>query len=456
MSDPTLALNQGNQLESPATNLQNVATGTANTQSISTNSFWTSFHVFSCQFEKWCVRHWHWLLCLFFGTLLCTYIFIDVAVSIYSINHHLYYNVYQWSYGDLWRYVFSSKSYTGKFLLSWWYNLFVIGMFLVLPIFYAWQDSIPSIFQILQQKYIIFGSQGSTTSREEFQQFLDQYQYELLHGRKRLLWGKLLVTRAFVTWGVMLVTIVILLSWWIWGNSQALGDDATQYNIFVAALFGLINVVRETLYILLLVYLAVQILWILTVTGIYLAKLTGHFELLVQPAHIDHCGGLKFLGDFSLHMALLILMVSVLLAFYSTSEGFSFWSVGTSIILVLVLLLAYFVFFMPLKEIHQQMLKARSSYDEVLVASTTKAAEKLRLALSEGDSTKIKIAKEEFDMMQTLHPEKIGYVTWPISRSTLIAFFVPQIVPAISFIVGISPSLSEALKGVLSIFPGGK
>src|SRR5438876_5772293 len=75
----------------------------------------------------------------------------------------------------------------------------------------------------------------------------------------------------------------------------------------------------------------VQALWILTITGSYLSRLTSRFGLLIQPGHADHCCGLKFLGDFTLKMALIMLMTSILLAFYSTAQGFSFWSIGSSL-----------------------------------------------------------------------------------------------------------------------------
>jgi hypothetical protein len=420
--------------------------------SLSIDAFWKTFHVFSSPFEEFCFRRWYILLGAFFGSLLLSNVIIDLDTGLLFQHNVWFYFTHFPSYYCGENYPPGQLCYsTAYFLTDWWYNLFVIGVFLVFPVFYNWQKSIPDFFQTLQQKHILHNShQESLSLSKDYQGFLNEYQGALLHGKKHNM-------RLLVTVGIMSVEVIALALWWILGNVQNLSDKATDYNnLLIVIMFGIQNVVRETMYTLLIVYLIVQLLWILTITGSYLSRLTSRFGLLIQPGHADGCGGLKFLGDFALKMALIMLMMSILLAFYSTAKGFSFWSIGSSLGLLVFITLAYFVFFAPLIYIHQKMLEKRSTYEEAFARSMAKVAEKIRIALTEGDVAKIKAAKEDAEMIQALHPEKVGYPTWPFNRSILLAFLTPQIVPFISFIVGLTPSAAEALKGALSIFSGGK
>jgi len=428
-------------------------------QNLSINSFWKSFHVFSSPFEKWCVHHWYWLLCIFYSTLLITNVLADlncILINCTDFDSYVYYGG-----NHFFLYILTQYSFTMKFITNWWYNFFVIGMFLTLSVFYTWQKSIPRFFQALQQKRILYNhpqespnlillTQPVPVSSEEYQHFLEEYQYALLHGKRRGL------TRSLITWLFILATAISLILWWTLGNVQTLNHEAKAYNIFIATMFGIQNGVRDTVYVLLIVYLAVQVLWVLAATGLYLTKLTSQFRLHIQPGHADGCGGLKFLGDFTLNMALILLVAGISYALYINPQTYSFWKIIGSIILAVLISLAYFAFFTPLRKIHQSMLEIRSTYEEIFAESMTKIEEKIRIALSEGDLTKIKTAKEGVELVQALHPDKIGYSTWPFNRNTIIVFFTPQIVPAIGFVAGLSPAVSEALKSFFSIFTGGR
>jgi hypothetical protein len=423
---------------------------------LSMDAFWKTFHVFSSPFEEFCFRRWYVLLGVFFSSLLLSNVIIDLnAGLLFQHNMWFYFTNYPSftnhpSFNCDESYPPQLCYFTARFLTSWGYNLFVIGMFLVLLVFYNWQKSIPDFFQALQQKRILYDSHRESPGvSKDYQKFLDEYQSALLHGKKYNM-------RLLVTVGIMIVEVIALALWWILFNIQDLSYIVTHYNLLIAVMFGIQNVVRETIYTLLMVYLIVQALWILTTTGSYLSRLTSQFGLLIQPGNADHCGGLKFLGDFALKMALVMLMTSILLAFYSTAQGFSFWSIGSSLGLIVFITLAYFVFFAPLMNIHQKMLEKRSTYEEAFANSMAKIAEKISIALTEGDVAKIKAAKEDAEMIQALHPDKIGFSTWPLNRSTLLAFLTPQIVPFIGIVVGLTPPVADALKGVFSIFSGGK
>ena len=181
--------------------------------------------------------------------------------------------------------------------------------------------------------------------------------------------------------------------------------------------------------------------WVLAVTGKYLKDLTLQFKFHIQPSHPDHCGGLRTLGNFSLGMALPLLILSLLLGLY-TLVGFTPLGVHllepifATILLPFVLLLAAIAFFVPLWNVHRKMVDRRKEYDDNFADWAAKLEQTIRSSIENQEPIdtqaleKAKTAKEEMEILQVLHPDKVNYPVWPFDRQILIAFLTPQI-PAI-------------------------
>ena len=179
------------------------------------------------------------------------------------------------------------------------------------------------------------------------------------------------------------------------------------------------------------------------ITGLYIRNLTIKFDLTIQPSHPDNCGGLRVLGDFCLAMALPVLMGAVLLGLYGIGNIFHvipFWTVVVNVgLIVFVLPLAAIAFFVPLWDIHLKMLNKRRVYEDEFAERAEKLEGKLNSSIDKGEVDNARIAKEEIEIIQVLHPRKIGYPVWPFDRSILLAFLAPQILTILSLVAQLGP-----------------
>ncbi len=175
------------------------------------------------------------------------------------------------------------------------------------------------------------------------------------------------------------------------------------------------------------------------VTGWYIKNLTEKFDLGILPSHPDHCGGLKSLGDFCLSMALPILIGTVFLGIWgiaSIREGINVYNVLPDIYLFLFALpLAAIAFFVPLWNIHQKMVVRRDACYDNFADRVAKLEGKIQSSLDKGLLDEARVAREEMEIAQVLHPDKIGYPTWPFDRRILLTFLAPQIVTIASLAV---------------------
>ena len=200
------------------------------------------------------------------------------------------------------------------------------------------------------------------------------------------------------------------------------------------------------------------------VTSFYIKHVTSSFNFVLQPSHPDRCGGLKFLGNFCLGIALPILMVAIIVAILSigsvlhpfplSPETASATTLVSVALVLCILPLATYAFFAPLWNVHGQMVEKKEAYADKFASRFAKLEQQMWGLLDKGALSKAKVTKEEMELLQALHPDNIQYPRWPFDQSILLKFLTPQIVPLISLIVGLSPPAAEALKGILSIISG--
>ena len=77
-------------------------------------------------------------------------------------------------------------------------------------------------------------------------------------------------------------------------------------------------------------------------------------------------------------------------------------------------------------------------YEEEYSAEIKRLEEQLRSAIRmENSLEKAKIAKEKIEILQVLNPNTTGFPVWPFRTKRLVALFSPQIVGAVSTILGL-------------------
>ncbi len=299
-------------------------------------------------------------------------------------------------------------------------------------------NTIPATFRFLFSKRDVSSVTPGSDVTQEYQRFLGEYRKALLSKKRYILIGVLLA-----------VFLTVLLLWWIsWGirefifptTSDPLSSTIERVNLFI----------QEGLGILLLVYFFGAGAWMMGTTGLYIKKLTTKFDLVIQPSHSDRSGGLRPLGNFCLNMALPLLTGSVLLSLYSIGNVLHvipFWTGTANVVLVaMVLPLAFLAFFLPLWNIHLKMLDKKRTYEDEFAGQITKLEEKIHFSLGKGELEEAKRAKEEIELVQVLHPDKISYPVWPFNRGILLKFLTPQIVPVLSLVVQLGPVVDALRK----------
>jgi hypothetical protein len=375
----------------------------------SLDDFQNNFHLFPLGFDTFCFDHWYWLIIGFIVPFIMLIITFDVRYAQLCPQCALYYDV-------------------NSVLSNWMLLSLVVALSLALLTFNTWRRNIPSTFQALLNKRRIYAHNQDTEVAQEYRTFLNAYQSTLLSHKRYVV----------IAIPVIFTFIFQLYIWSTWSNFGrwdallSIDNWLTVILIIVAYLF--------------ISYFFGIGIWAMGVTGLYVKKLTEKFELTILYNHPDNCGGLKILGNFCLGMAIPILIGAIFLGI---------WSIGVSIheginnifayvfLIVFTLPLAAIAFFVPLWNIHNQMIKKRDVDYDNFAALVEKVEEKIQSALHDGSIDEAKVARDEMEIVQALNPGKIGYPTWPFDRRILLTFLAPQIIPILSLIVQIIPRLMK-------------
>jgi hypothetical protein len=193
--------------------------------------------------------------------------------------------------------------------------------------------------------------------------------------------------------------------------------------------------------------------WIMGVTGTYLTKISSEFSYILRPTHPDGCNGLKWLGVFCLKLALPLLELALTLAggflLVNIFPGFDSTIVApitviSPVFIILLTLIAIYVFFRPLWSIHTQMAIMREKESDNYATRIGNCEDALQNALDKGTSDEVKQAKDRLDIAEQL-PNPKDYSTWPLPffRFQVISFLSP-----ILLAVG-APLIQQILSSVL-------
>jgi hypothetical protein len=187
-------------------------------------------------------------------------------------------------------------------------------------------------------------------------------------------------------------------------------------------------------------YFASMAIWPILLTARLIRRLPRTFDLQIQPSHPDQCGGLKPLGDLCIGIGLPVLLGTFLLGFYGIG-GLLFPNTFRSVIVtyanVALVFLAFpliVTFVWPLWDIHVYMAEKKKHYENEFANQATALETKIKQSLESGNLADAKDAKDRWEVLQMLHPDKLHYPVWPVDRNTIIQILSSQIPPGITLV----------------------
>ncbi len=305
-------------------------------------AFWQSFTVFRWSVERAVTQRWYLVGVTYVVLVLGTALLRDLAVGQeFSQNMWIYFRSGDFRYSSLY-YVLVSR---------WREDAFVLGLFLIVALVDRWQRSIPQVFQFLERRCKLTTPQPD--KEQAFKRALAAYQHALLHGKAPLL------TRAVIISIVVFGTFIALLISFVNGDLLTLDQVAATANPIVVVIQGIGDLVVDVVTPLLFVWLLASFLWVIGATSLSFRRLVLRFSLHRQPAPADDNEGLALLKNFALTLALIALVAVVLLVGYDFWRGFSVWSLGASLLLLLCIVFLARTCFAPVYVLRQSMLKQR-------------------------------------------------------------------------------------------------
>lgn len=376
---------------------ENAATFTPPPVAVAPVDFWQSFHLFASRFDESGFTHW--------------YIYIAGSYALFFIPYPL-------------QVAHLIQLFTPREMAFYsenpWLNLIIgIAVVLIVLSFNLWRSSIRETFERLGTKRRIHLKSEHGDFNKEYRAFLDEYQADLLSAKRYI----------FIT---LLMVICLLLFWVL----------LMPYVSFSARLSPLLLFVTPGA--LFLGYFVGVSSWIMIVSGNRLRALTLTFTLNIEPTHPDNCGGLRFLGNFCLYMALPILAGVTFFALYGIGGAFlpalihdqQTVRIGAGLgLMALDVPLAIFSFFFPLWYIHREMVKCKEAYEDIFGDYLSRLEKNLWAALTQQHLKEAKALNKEIQIARVLNPDIQGYPSWPFDRRILLIYLLPQALPILSILL---------------------
>lgn len=177
-------------------------------------------------------------------------------------------------------------------------------------------------------------------------------------------------------------------------------------------------------------------IWVILVTGLYLAWLTPAFRLDLQPYHADGCGGLKPAGDVALLMALICIIPGALLGLWAfrglLDRSIEAVSILVYFLMALLAVVALVAFFLPTVRIHRAMARQRAAFERDFQQQAAERLEALKtrlrrlVAVGQDQGEKARALKYRLELLEKLYPPGAAYRTWPFDYTALVTFAIGQ------------------------------
>jgi hypothetical protein len=403
------------------------------------NEFWSKFDHLPSRFSRFAFKHWYIFTLGIYLLLLITAIFpLDVLTAhswgwplgdfkslVHWCTHRQYqYGIYPW--------MNTGAVLTNVGLIGW-----LLGIFFIVLAYNLWRKSIPGKINELYTVHRILPLNDQECIEEKLLDFLNGYQ-RALYSRKRIL-----------ILGVFLLFVLFLEL--VEGPTHYLPDLIRQYKQHeltgLEILYFIHSIVLFPIARISALYLCSFIVWSIYVTGIYISRINSTFKLNLQPSHPDRCGGLKPLGSLCFNMAIPILFMGTFLTLWGTITAIKFPNypqqmytayLGT---FVVVFPLAIIAFIAPLWNIHVEMVRQKTLYQDRFSDRVVNLEMRIRSHLDNKELSQAEAALQELKILNELHPDKINYPAWPFERGILFKFWSPQLFSVITTVIGIFMNL---------------
>lgn len=365
--------------------------------SVAPGDFWQSFHVFASRFDESGFIYWY-------VYVLGSYVLFFIPFLLQAT--HLI------------------KLFTPRELAFYSENpwlIIIIGVAVVLVVlsFNLWRSSIRKTFENLVAKKRIRLKNEHGDLDQEYRAFIDEYQADLLS------------TRRYIAVAISMVVCLILF-WVLLIPYVSLSARLSPLLLFVtpgALILGYFLGISS---------------WIMIVSGVRLRVLTLKFMLNIELAHPDNCGGLRFLGNFCLGLALPILVGVTFFALYGIG-GTIFpvlihnqptVQIGAGLGLIMFdVPLAILAFFFPLWCVHREMVVSKEAFEDIFGDYVSQLEKKLWTTLTQKHLEEAKAIKEEIEIAHIISSDIKGYPSWPFDRRILFIYLLPQILPVLSVLL---------------------
>ena len=393
--------------------------------------FWSQFKLFSLPFDEFCFHYWGVLLISFILLILLLDFILDRYTGIdwrffLTILHE----------GGHYKHFLSLLGYD---LTDWILLLEGIAICLIGYTFKRCLYSIHTTLELLPDKRCFQSLTDAMNIEDEYLVFLKGYQEQLLSKKRYIIILPIIILASiFVTLALVRIPGII---------------SGLKHYPGVSNIYIMVYLVRWTLLVLcanvFLSYLCGVGAWVMIVTGSYVRKLPANFLLTIQPSHPDNCGGLRFLGAFSLNMVLPLLIGTTLLGVYgiglTIQHGITLFTMASSVGLFFIALpLLFSASIIPLWKIHRTMVCNRGVYEDEYAQYISAVENGVRNLLDKGMFKEAAVAsKEKIEIEQGLHPDKIRYPVWPFRFPILFTLLISQLIPVISILFQYATLISK-------------
>jgi len=379
------------------------------------DAFWDRFHLLPSRFARFAFRHWYLFTVGFYLLTVALSAVCDFmpppwakdwwpASCFLGLRHVCYILTYPW-------------------LIAWYAAVSALPV-----LFNTWRRGVAELFQDLYQTGRVAAKDADDDLDTQYLAYLEEYQRSLYSPKRYVI---LVLILAFV------VALDFFEGPFTPTDRLELKDHMLDYAVSERAsiiLDYLLDVAYHSGSRLPVVYFGGVMIWAMFVTGRYIRHLTDRFDLVVQPSHPDRSGGLQALGDCCLGMAVPILYAGLFLAAWGTATllwlGSRYVSEAVfayAAALLITFPLAMLAFFAPLRDIHRYMVRQRRAYQNEFANWAASAEARIRAHLEAGNLQEAEAAAAELRILQSIHPDAIGYPTWPFNRGILLKFWSPQI-----------------------------
>lgn len=284
----------------------------------------------------------------------------------------------------------------------------IIGAILFLLFFNIWRIYVPKMLRDLIKNNRISARSRNTATL--YQKFLDDYHRDLSNPISYLPCGILLAYA--LTYMVFLYSII----------HQQQVDPAIPLNSIDARLLHISTLVFFAIIKIILLYSLGTMLSAIYISDRYVGKLLQDFQVKSNPAHLDHCGGLKILGNYCCWLTALLFSTILFLFPYDIVVIATIAPIGGGLqslywidfvvifLLGMAFALVFWVSVKPLWMIHTRMIDESEIFQQNQSTELAALQNQMQNLLDNNQLEQAKTVKEKKELLETLNT---SYPRWP-------------------------------------------